>query len=143
MADILGDVLLVGITVILAAGAGLAITTQVDPPSPVHVDLSVQATEDALEIHHAGGEPVPLDPSSVILLVEGTSTTVPLNDCPGTATGNVDLLEAGETITVFDPDERCSGLPTGTLTDARVVIGSAGGERHLVTTWTGNIKIPP
>lgn len=134
--------MLVGITVVLAAGIGLMLATMIDPPSATHAELAFASDDDGVALRHVGGEPLGLGTAQAHLLIDGDVHTVQLIDCPGAAAGEPELLENGETLTIVSPSARCTGLPGGQLTEIRIVVGGHG-ERQLTTSWEGQLQIPP
>lgn len=98
--EVVGNVLMIGITVLLAASLAYSLSSTTGPGDQVHADLSVeQGTE--LNARHVGGEAVPVDGSAFILTYEDDEERIPLADFPGDVDeSNPDRWELDERVCI-------------------------------------------
>jgi len=76
---VVGVVLLIGITVIAAAGVGIAVTASTaEPPPTAAVDLTADADTDRIALTHRGGDRLDVSELSVHVTVDGE----PLSEQP-------------------------------------------------------------
>lgn len=143
MADIVGDVLLVGITVLMAGAVGTLMVTFLEPPEHVSVELRFASDADTLTVTHAGGQTIGVRAADVVATIDDASHRVPLTDCPTSGGNDPDLLEPGEAITVVDEGTRCTGLPSGEVSHVAVTVATNGGGERIVASWSGSVQASP
>lgn len=98
VSDIVGNILMVGVTVLLAGALALSLSAATAPADPVSADLVVVDGPD-LEVRHAGGEPVPVDGPRFVLTVDGAEEVHPLSEFSGDVSGGSEnAWEIGERV---------------------------------------------
>ena len=99
VSPVIGVILMVAITVILAAVIGafvLGLGDSLDNGSPsVQLTLSESSEDEKFEMNHASGDALELE--EITVLVDGSEVTTSFADSAGTA---VTTLSAGETVVV-------------------------------------------
>lgn len=130
VSDVVGNILMVGVTVGLAAALAGALAFVPTPGDPVSADLVATATGDEVLVHHVGGEPVPLDDGRFRIDSDDGSIERPLSDYAAhVSDGRADRWELGETVCLS-----CEEPPTGRIDGTAFV---ARGEVILSWTRTG------
>lgn len=85
--EIVGNVLMIGITVLLAASLAYSLSSTPGPSDQVHAEISVeQGTE--LHARHVGGEDVVVESSAFILTYDDGEERIPLAQFPGDVDGS-------------------------------------------------------
>ncbi len=83
VADVLGNILMVAITVTMMVGLSMLVLSFDGPPDKIHADFRVDLTpggsfwgdgNEEIHIRHIGGEPVPTDGTRIIIAVNGVSS---------------------------------------------------------------------
>lgn len=128
--DIVGNILMVALTVVGMAGVGAAVYALPGPDDPVHADLAVVGHRDVLKVRHLGGESFPVASASILLTVDGSRQDVPLGSF-----GLGETWQLGETVCLVGP----TGCPTTwngqTVTELRVVV-----DRRILSEWSGRVR---
>lgn len=132
MSEVIGNVLMIAITVGLVSVLTYLFVTFPLPLDEVHADLGVQANATALRVHHVGGEAIALKGGAVVVTTATGDVGFSLEDfAADVAAGAPDRWELGETICIS-----CR-LPGRTLTSAAVVQGG-----KVVSEWQGTVAVP-
>lgn len=127
VSDVVGNILMVGITVGLAAALAGALVFVPTPGDPVSADLVVSATGDTVLVRHVGGEPVAVDDGRFRIDTADDAITRPLSDyADHVSDGRADRWELGETVCLS-----CETPPTDRIDGIAFV---AGGE--VILSWT-------
>lgn len=96
--EIIGNILMIGVTVLLATALAYSLTSMSAATDRVHADLVVEDGAD-LEVRHAGGEAVPVDGPRFVLTVDGSEQRHPLSDFSSDVSGgSSSLWEIGERV---------------------------------------------
>lgn len=96
--EIIGNILMIGVTVLLASALAYSLSSATAPPDPASADLVVEDGPD-LEVRHAGGEAVPVDGPRFVLVVDGSEDERPLSDFSADVSGgSPNLWEIGERV---------------------------------------------
>lgn len=113
VSDVIGNVLMVAVTVGLAAALAGALAFVPTPGDPVSADLVVTASGDEVVVHHVGGEPVPVDDGRFRIDNATGSISRPLSDyADHVDDGRADEWELGESVCLScedPPPDRIEG----------------------------------
>lgn len=103
--DIVGTLLLVGLTVVLTVALGALVRQNLVPQGSLEADVALKASAGAdrawgtgdenLTITHVGGEPLPLDGLTVQIAVGGTQATLRGTEMSG---GDAGRLTVGKSV---------------------------------------------
>lgn len=95
VSEIIGSMLLIGITVLLVGGLAVLVLSVKPPADPLHADISMLVTrgpdgewgtaDETLRVQHKGGEAIPKEGLSISIDVGGTTTTYSGSGLTGTA----------------------------------------------------------
>lgn len=95
--DVLGDVLLVGIVVVLSVIAILTALTIVDNSETAELaTLGSTTSADNLTIRHVAGQPLAVEDTTVLFRQDGAEWEIPLSAFEWVVTDGNDTLTAGE-----------------------------------------------
>lgn len=145
VSDVVGNILLVGITVALMSGMSVAVMSVGGPPDILHADLAVDLLrggaawgdgDEGVRLRHLGGEPVPAG-VEVLLDVDGAAAVYAPDD-QGFADGALRIGEAwvltttlaeGEqvSVAVIDPGRNAIVAASGVQTAGGGSGGGSGG----------------
>lgn len=96
--EIVGNVLMIAVSVLLASALGYSLASVAAPGDPVSAEFVVEDGAE-LQIRHAGGEGVPVDGPTFVLLVDGDEERHPLSDfSDDVSAGNPGFWEIGERV---------------------------------------------
>lgn len=98
--EVVGNVLMIAVTVTLAATLAYSLASATAPSDPVTADVAI---DDRSGVHaeHAGGETIPVEGSSFVLVYEDGDERIPLEAFPGDVSeGEPDAWELGEEVCV-------------------------------------------
>jgi hypothetical protein len=96
--DVVGNILMIGVTVTLASALAYSLSTIATPDNPVSADLVVQDNAD-LNVSHRGGESIHVDGPTFIVETGGTEERHPLEDFSDDVSGgSSSLWEIGEEV---------------------------------------------
>lgn len=135
VSDVLGTILMVGITVTMMAGLSLLVLNIDGPPDNVHADLAISAGpgaggwgtgDETILVRHLGGEAVPGDLTVVVLIGAARTDLVPTDQ--GWLDGKLRIGESwAGTLTVNEGDRLEVGLldRRGFITTADLVAGGS------------------
>lgn len=158
VSDVVGNVLLVGITVAVMSGLSVAVFLIGGPADVLHVDFDVDVVrggdawgegDEQVRLQHVGGEPVPTG-IEVRITLNGTTTSHTPND-QGFSDGLFQMGESWSTtmtipkdaevsVTIIDPDNQALVAATGILLGATSTTGpstggGAGGPANTTYTY--------
>lgn len=135
MSDIIGSILLVGITVIVALAFGLLLWSYEGPEPRQHTSVGVALSpgsggwgtgDEAIQVQHLGGEPIGLEGAAIFYVLDGSTTRL-----EGTALGSAfsdGKLTVGETWSHAVPldidDEVRIGVVAGGPAETRLLSSS-------------------
>lgn len=98
VADVVGNILMLAVTILLVSALALALTTWPVPDNPVSADLTVRETGGVV-VRHVGGEPVPVDGPYFFVEAGGDRERRPLADfASDVSAGSPSLWELGEEV---------------------------------------------
>lgn len=142
VADVVGNFLLIGITVAMMAVLAFFVVSQPPPDNPVSADLKVAGNGTQLKIHHKWGEAVPVGQARLLIeLDDGTTEVRELShqdfaEYVDSGRGGIDadFWQIGETI--------CVSCEYVGQTIRRVAVASGNA---LLLDWSGRVdaKIGP
>lgn len=141
VADLIGSVLTIGITVLLMVGAALVVFAMPGPAHDVHADLAAGVDpglgswgtgDESVVLAHRGGQPLPANETQVTLRVHGAAPLVLRGAALGGAFGDGQL-------TVGERWSRAFVIPAGAAVDVRVLSGGT----PIPTGPVGALSPPP
>ncbi len=161
VSDVLGSVLLVGITVTSFAALGLLVSNIPPPPDNVHAEIAVAVKpgpdqswstgDEILEVRHIYGEAIPQDGSTIIIDVNGASQKIRAGDLAFSG-GTLDIGEHWSRTMLFNFNDHITltliaprGSGTSVLTSTAVVTGETScttdndPPHAIITQVPGNI----
>lgn len=98
--EIVGNILMIAVTVLLAAGLAFSLASGGTPTDPVSSNLVVEDQAE-LRVRHAGGEAIPVEGPVFFLVVGGTEERRPLTEFSADVSGgDADRWEIGEEVCV-------------------------------------------
>lgn len=96
--EVVGDILMIAVSVLLASALAYSLASVAAPGDPVSADLVVEDGAE-LQVRHAGGESIPVDGPTFVLLVDGDEERHPLSEfSDDVSAGNPSLWEIGERV---------------------------------------------
>lgn len=97
VSEVLGNILMVGITVAMVAVLAFMLATQPAPNDPGNVDLVARSNATHVVFQHRGGESIALEDGHLRVTDDGTVSTFPLTDLASEFAGNdPDAWDVGE-----------------------------------------------
>ena len=135
VSEIVGSVLLVSITVIMAAALGLTVFALTTPVDPVHANLSIslrpgangwQTGDESIVIQHLGGEGLTAGQTTVRYTLAGTRT-----DVTDSALGSA---FADGKFTIGETWSRTLTVPAGASVDVDVIVTTPGTATQVLAT---------
>ncbi|MDX1611918.1 MAG: type IV pilin N-terminal domain-containing protein [Candidatus Thermoplasmatota archaeon] len=142
IADVISNVLMVGITVALAAGVSYLLIFEVQAEEQVSTSIRMDTTPTSFHMVHNGGEAIYLQESYLIVtFADHTSETRPLNDLSAGDTNGDGQWGFGETLCLTGGDASCDVDYSGkTISFVELVAKPPGdGSDQLITSWTGTV----
>lgn len=132
VSEIIGNVLMIGITVGMMSVLILLFTSFPLPVDPVTADLTTRTNATSLIVTHSGGESVPLSDGRVVATTTTGTQVVPLTAFSAEVSeGNADAWDFGESICVSC---RFKGQTLTRLSVATL--------DNVAVDWTGNVVVP-
>lgn len=130
-----GSVLLVAITVVMAAALGFTVFALTKPVDPVHADITMLVKpggngwgdgDESIVMKHLGGETIDVSQAEVRYTIGGTTTTL-----SGASLGSA--FSDGE-FSIGETWTHAFTIPAGTTVDVDLIVDTVGGATQLLAT---------
>lgn len=140
--EVFGTILLIGITVAMAAGLAIIISSQLKPTENYHTDLSLTATpgpdgrwgsgDELLVLTHGGGEALSSASTSVFFRTNETITRY----TGGSLAGDAENVFADGMLTIGETWRRTVTIPVGAEIELDVVSIAQSGDANVVGAFS-------
>lgn len=133
VSEVLGNILMVAITVAMVAVLAFMLASQPVPNDPGNVDLVARSNATDVVIQHRGGESIALDRGHLRVTDDGGVSAFPLTDrASDFAGGDPDAWDIGETLCAS-----CTVTDRSTVTRVAIIL-----DGRVIATWNGRVLAP-